>query len=38
MKTISLDLWLRLILRSVIGALVYYLSPAPKVKELRNKK
>lgn len=38
MKTNSLDLWLRLILSSVIGALVYYLSPAPKVKELRNKK
>lgn len=36
MKTNDLNLWLRLTISSAIGALVYHLSPAPKVK-LRNK-
>lgn len=37
MKTNNLNLWFRLTVSSVIGALVYHLSPAPKVKVLRKK-
>lgn len=36
MKTINLNLWLRLTVSSAISALVYHLSPGPKVK-IRNK-
>lgn len=37
MKTNNFNLWFRLTISSAIGALVYHLSPAPKVKVLRKK-
>ncbi len=37
MKTNSLNLWLRLTISSAIGAIVYHLSPAPKIKYRRKK-